>query len=191
MVPGSRLGRYEILSVLGSGGMGSVYRARDIALQRVVAIKVMAVRAADAKQRLRREARTLAHFNHPNIVTVYDVGEDDGQLYFVTELIDGHSLAVVLQRTEHIDRNDVIEIASQVGQALTFIHGHGFLHRDVKPSNILLSSAGRVFLSDFGLAVSTRATSTISGSSVLGTPRYMSPEQAQGLRLDARSDIYS
>jgi hypothetical protein len=171
--------------------MGAVYKALDTTLQRVVAIKVVGTRIPDGQQTFTSEARTLARLHHPNIVAVYDVGETDAHFYFVTELVQGPSLADLLDHGTRLDQSDVIEIATQVGHALAFMHQHGFLHRDVKPSNILLSNDGRVLLSDFGLAESAGAKPATHGDVVIGTPRYMSPEQAKGQALDCRSDLYS
>lgn len=172
--------------------MGTVYKARDIRLDRTVAIKVVPRPATgDSQPAFVGEARTLARLSHPNIVRVYDVGEFEGGLYLVTEFIEGRSLAEILQSGTRLDPDEATEIIAQVGQALAFMHRHNLTHRDIKPANILVCDSGRVLLSDLGLAVQFNDALLTTAGTVLGTPRYMSPEQAMGSRLDGRSDIYS
>jgi WD40 repeat protein len=200
---GRHLGPYEIISLIGSGGMGEVYRARDPRLGREVALKVIrgeCVEGADRLQRFEREARAAAALNHPNILTVHDVGSDAGTAYVVTELLEGETLRAVLSRRSPA-RSQVLSFAVQAAQGLAAAHQKGIVHRDLKPENLFLTTEGRVKILDFGLAKlagvpsagsgqATEERSTRSGV-VLGTVAYMSPEQAKALAVDARSDIFS
>jgi len=179
---GTRLGPYEILAPLGAGGMGEVWKARDSRLNRVVAIKSL---KAGAGVRFRQEARALAALNHPNICTLYDIGDD----YLVMEYIEGAPIAGPMAIGE------ALRLAGEIADALEAAHRRGLLHRDLKPSNVLVTKSGAKLL-DFGLAKSTvdsgddDATKTTEGA-ILGTAAYMSPEQACGRPLDRRSDIFS
>ncbi|NUN47214.1 MAG: protein kinase [Candidatus Brocadiae bacterium] len=194
---GSRVGaRYEIVCLLGRGGMGAVYRARDLTLGRQVALKVLlgaGVAGEDEIARFRLEASALASLAHPGIVPVFDSGQEDGRPYFAMELVEGRSLEAVL-KTERIGLERGLGIIRDVARALAFAHGRGLVHRDVKPGNILLDAAGAARLTDFGLArrITEASGLTLSGA-VLGTPAYMAPEQARGdaRGADARSDVYS
>src|SRR5262245_4896576 len=188
---GTRLGPYEVVAALGAGGMGEVYRARDIRLGRDVAIKLLPEAFAADPDRLRRfeqEARAIAALNHPNICQLHDVGPG----YLVLEYVDGEPL----QGRMPVD--SAVRIAIQVASALEAAHRRGILHRDLKPANILVTRDGTAKLLDFGVAKLLASsvsgpddvTRTIDGA-VLGTPAYMSPEQAEGKPLDARSDIFS
>jgi serine/threonine protein kinase/tetratricopeptide (TPR) repeat protein len=199
----ARFGPFEITGMLGAGGMGEVYRARDSRLQREVAIKVLpAVLAADRVRLLRfeREARMLALLNHPHIAQVHGLEEYDGRRVLVMELVEGPTLAELI--ASHPDAPialpTVLSIASQIADGLDAAHEKGIIHRDLKPANIALTSAGSVKILDFGVAKTTAsdamATSTITAidaSVVIGTPAYMSPEQARGLRIDKRADIWA
>lgn len=193
--PGSRFGGYEILGELGAGGMGRVLRARDLALDRVVAIKVLAselARDAAFVQRFQREARAVASLSHPNIVQIFAVGNLDGVHFLAMEYLDGQSLARYL-KTAHWPEADAILIARQVCQALQVAHAAGIVHRDIKPDNLILTRRGEVKVVDLGIAkrVDDDQSMTQSGSAV-GTPHYISPEQVQGRRdIDGRADIYS
>jgi len=200
---GARLGQYEIKSVLGSGGMGDVYRADDTKLGRPVAIKLLAedLVSASARQRFQREAQLASSLNHPHILTVYDVGEFDGRQYLVTEFVDGGTLQEWAFASPRTWRNSV-DLMVGVADALATAHAAGILHRDIKPSNILVTTSGYAKLADFGLAKlqeprdSPEATRTMGAEPtkagiVLGTLAYMSPEQASGQAADARSDIFS
>ena len=193
---GSKIGPYEIQSQLGQGGMATVYKAFQSSLNRPVAIKVMADRYASDPvfvERFRREARSIASLHHPNILTVYDAGEVDGLLYMVMEYIDGETLREELQG-QPIGLDRCAKVVDQVSAALHYANGKGIVHRDVKPSNVLLDkSSDRAVLADFGIAklldgTGANLTATNEG---MGTPEYMSPEQALGETLDARSDEYS
>jgi tetratricopeptide (TPR) repeat protein len=200
--PGTRLGPYEIIAPLGAGGMGEVYRARDERLGRDVAVKVVAAHSIDAPQareRFEREARSVAGLQHPNICTIFDVGDADGHPFIVMELLHGETLQQRLQRGP-MELSTVVEIASALADGLHSAHAAGVVHRDIKPANIFLTERGPKIL-DFGLAkaesraiahasAETRARLTESGTTI-GTVAYMSPEQLRGEAADARSDVFS
>ncbi|HJT17792.1 MAG TPA: serine/threonine-protein kinase, partial [Thermoanaerobaculia bacterium] len=196
IAPGSRLGPYEILSPIGAGGMGEVWKARDTRLDRSVAVKVLpAGFAQNAQLRLRfeREAKTISQLDHPHICTLFDVGDD----YLVMEFLEGESLADRLTRGP-LPLGEVLRLGTQIAQALDRAHRAGIVHRDLKPGNIMLTKSGAKLL-DFGLARSTVTTATdatqhkplTSEGMILGTYQYMSPEQIAGEEADARSDIFS
>jgi hypothetical protein len=186
--------RYRILEILGQGGMGTVYKALDTRLQRLVALKVLQFAPdAESKQRFLTEAEALARLSHPNIPQVYDFGDADGLLYLAVEYVEGRSLRQIMPEGKPLnpDYPDyAAEIIRHVGTALSYAHQRGVIHRDVKPSNILISN-GRVLLTDFGLAIAPGASTLTAGGTIAGTPAYMSPEQAMGKPVDARSDIFS
>jgi Tol biopolymer transport system component/serine/threonine protein kinase len=200
---GAKLGPYEIISLVGSGGMGEVYRARDPRLGRDIAIKVLpAAFAADVDRlrRFEREARAAAALNHPNIVTVYSVEKENALLLLTMELVEGRSLALVIPKGG-MGLDDLLTIAIPLADAIAAAHAKGITHRDLKPANIMIGAgehAGRVKVLDFGLAQldassllsKNAATLTIEGG-ILGTVAYMSPEQAAGTPVDARSDLFS
>lgn len=193
---GRKIGPYEIKESLGKGGMASVYRAYQPSLERDVAIKVMAEQfASDANfaERFRREAKSIARLRHPNILTVYDIGEDSNLLYIAMEVIEGETLREEM-RGKPLPIEKTLKHISQVADALDYANKAGIIHRDIKPSNVLIDKqSGRAVLSDFGIAKLAEATTsqlTATGLGV-GTPDYMSPEQAQGEPIDARSDQYS
>jgi serine/threonine protein kinase len=203
---GTSLGPYEILAVLGRGGMGEVYRARDTRLNRIVAIKFLAPEMADAvaRRRFQQEAQTASSLNHPHILTVFEAGESDGRQYLVTEFIDGGTLKDWAHDQTRTLRQKV-ELLTGVADGLAAAHTAGILHRDIKPANILVAKNGYAKLGDFGLAKLAEPAAepgaydtTLSASEertregvIVGTIAYMSPEQASGQRLDARSDIFS
>jgi eukaryotic-like serine/threonine-protein kinase len=204
---GEKLGHYEILDKIGEGGMGQVWRARDARLNRSVAIKILPAEVAGdpvRRQRFEQEARSLGALNHPNIVSVYDIGQSDGRAYIVSELVEGESLRTVLERGALMGRS-LIETAAQIAEALAAAHALGIVHRDVKPENIMVAAPqsgapGRVKVLDFGLAKQNApqaagedaATMLLSQPGmVLGTVGYMSPEQVRGENVDPRSDIFS
>jgi serine/threonine protein kinase/Flp pilus assembly protein TadD len=203
---GTRLGRYEIRSELGKGGMGEVYLAYDLTLQRKVALKVLRADLTAKKellQRFEREAFAASRLNHPNILTIYEIVRENGYHIIVTEFVDGESLGQHLKRSLfHLP--EILEIGVQIASALAAAHQAGILHRDIKPDNIMLRSDRLVKVLDFGMAKlseqegvnsDTHAPNKVSSITkpgiVMGTPHYMSPEQARGLTLDARSDIWS
>jgi serine/threonine protein kinase len=198
---GTRLGPYELLELLGQGGMGAVYRARDSRLERDVAVKVLPDSFASDPDRLRRftqEARAVAALNHPNILTIHDVGTDCGIPYVVTELLRGETWRELLTRRMPTSRQ-VLTYAAQAAQGLAAAHAKGLVHRDLKPENLFLTSDGRVKILDFGLAKQSASggetAATISnqtlGNVLVGTLAYMAPEQAQALPVDARADVFA
>jgi serine/threonine protein kinase len=191
------LGNYRLIDRLGAGGMGEVWRAEDTRLQRLVAIKILSERIANDpewKARFLREARTIAQLNHPNIATIYSIEQDAGKLFIAMELVEGESLAAVLSRGA-LPPADAVRIFKQVAEALAEAHDKGIVHRDIKPDNILVGKRAIKVL-DFGIAkqITTAATSTptlTQAGLIVGTPFYMSPEQALGRPVDARSDLFS
>ena len=192
---GRRLGDFEVLEFLGRGGMGAVYKARQVSLDRLVALKVLAEplsRNAAFVERFRREARAAAAVRHPNIIEVHAVGEDQGHQFIAMEFIEGETLAARLKREGRLGPAQAVDILRQTAAALRKAHEAGILHRDIKPSNILLDSDGLVKVADFGLAKrpDQDVSLTQTGHS-LGTPRYMSPEAFRNTGADARSDLYS
>ena len=186
--------RYELEELVGTGGMSSVYRARDRLLERQVAIKVLHEhysRDEDYVERFRREARAAAKLSHPNIVTVIDRGEADGRQFIVFEYVDGENLKQLVAGQGRLPVRDALELGIQIGRALAFAHAQGLVHRDVKPQNVLIR-AGDAKVTDFGIARSldVQVGLTQTGT-VLGTSEYISPEQATGRQVDARTDVYS
>ena len=189
--------RYEIQNRIGRGGMADVFLARDVLLDRPVAIKVLFPEYAtdpNFVERFRREAQSAAGLNHPNIVSVYDWGKYSNTYYMAMEYVEGRTLADILRANGHVSSVQAAEIASEVSAALSFAHRNGVVHRDIKPANILIGSAGAVKVADFGIARAmnsgTEQNLTQVGS-VMGTATYFSPEQAQGAQPDPRSDLYS
>jgi eukaryotic-like serine/threonine-protein kinase len=186
--------RYRLGSLLGVGGMAKVYLADDRVLERQVAVKVLSPPYAQDPmfvERFRREARAAARLSHPNIVAVFDSGSDAGEHYLVMEYVAGQSLAELLHRQGRLTPRRAAELAVEVCAALAAAHAQGLVHRDVKPANVLVDADGRVKVADFGI-VKAAATATLTGTgTVLGTAAYLSPEQAQGGPVDARSDLYS
>ena len=187
--------RYEIVRHLARGGMAEVYLAHDQLLDRRVALKVLfAEFARDPAfvQRFRREAQAAANLNHPNIVAVFDWGEEDGTYFIVMEYVEGRSLREAIQAEGPLYPNLAADLASDIAGALGFAHRNGVVHRDVKPGNILLTPQGQVKVTDFGIARAAGASEGLTQTgSVMGTATYFSPEQAQGLPVDVRSDVYS
>jgi eukaryotic-like serine/threonine-protein kinase len=196
----TRLGPYEIVSALGAGGMGEVYRARDPRLKREVAIKVLPASFSSDPQRLHRfeqEAIAAGALNHPNILAVYDIGQQDGAPYIVSEILDGATLRERL-RSGPLPIRKAVDYAQQIASGLAAAHDKGIVHRDLKPENIFITNDGRVKILDFGLAKLTRSetedqTQTVQSDpgTVVGTVGYMSPEQLRGKPADARSDLFS
>lgn len=188
----------EILEMIGVGGMGAVYRVRQKKLDRVVALKIIRPDISESDeflQRFEREAKAMARLNHPNIVSIYDFGNQNGICYYLMELVDGPDLAE-LCRSEDLPPGESLEIVTQVCRAMQYAHDHGVVHRDIKPTNILLNREGVVKIADFGLAKLCSAgdptTQLTQTRQVFGTPRYMAPEQIEATReVDHRADIYS
>jgi serine/threonine-protein kinase len=193
-------GRYELDGVVGRGGMAEVYRARDIRLDRVVAVKTLRedlARDATFQARFRREAQSAASLNHPSIIAVYDTGEDmegpSNVPYIVMEYVDGRTLRDLLREDRRLLPERALEITDGVLRALDYSHRHGIVHRDIKPANVMLTRSAEVKVMDFGIAraVSDAQATMTQTAQVIGTAQYLSPEQARGERVDARSDLYS
>ncbi len=199
IVEGGRLGRYQILRLLGAGAMGEVFLAEDPHIGRRVAIKTVKLEdgrpneMAERKRRLERESRAAGKLLHPNVVALFDVGEDAGVLYLAFECVEGSDLAQRLEVDPPLTLREVITFVRQAAEGLDYAHRQGVVHRDIKPSNLLISAAsGTIKVSDFGIAKLKDQTSdlTMTGS-VVGSPHYLSPEQIRGDDLDGRSDIFS
>ena len=194
MIP-ETLGPYRIERELGRGGMAVVYLAYHQRLERHVALKVLHEHLqhdADLVDRFLFEARAASRLEHRNIVVVYDAGQADGRDYIAMAYVEGESLADILQRVEGpLPPDFVISVIDQVSEALDYAHRRGIVHRDIKPSNILVRENGHVLLTDFGIAHAASMGAFTKAGSVWGTPQYMSPEQAAGLKVDGRSDVYS
>ena len=195
MAVGERIAdRYELTDVVGSGGMSSVYCAFDTLLERNVALKILHERFTgdeDHVERFRREARAVAQLSHPNIVTVIDRGETDGKQFIVFELVDGENLKELVERGGPLPVRRALEIGLEVARALSFAHGQGLVHRDVKPQNVLLDADGRAKVTDFGIVRSVGTVGNTETGTVLGTSQYIAPEQARGEHVDALTDVYS
>lgn len=190
-----KIGRYEILSTLGQGAMGVVYRATDPLLERTVAIKTISLELSkdefeEFERRFYREARSAGRLNHPNIVTIHDVGNNDDIAYMAMEFLEGEELRDILDAGGLLSPDRIAAIASQVADGLAFAHEHGVVHRDIKPSNIMILKNGVVKITDFGIALIPSSSRTMAGM-ILGSPKYMSPEQVVGQEVDGRSDIFS
>ncbi|MBI1916314.1 MAG: protein kinase [Planctomycetes bacterium] len=191
--PGARFGRYEILAELGHGGMGIVYRARDTQLDRDVALKTVRPDRAGTTDRFLREARAMAAVRHDHVVEVYDYGEENGVRFVAMPLLAGETLATRLKQQSPLLAAEVIRIGKELAEGLAAVHEKGLIHRDLKPANVWLEAPrGRVKLLDFGLARDPGADDGVTGpGAVVGTPAYMSPEQVNGLALDAQTDLFS
>jgi serine/threonine protein kinase len=203
---GRRLGPCEILSAIGAGGMGEVYRARDIRLDRIVAIKVLPTHLAarsELRERFEREARTIASLNHPHICTLFDIGQQDGIDYLVMEYLEGETLAQRLMKGS-LALEQVLQFAIEIADALDKAHRKGVTHRNLKPGNIMLTKSGAKLL-DFGLAKLQQSAAPVNAFSqlptaneaitaegrILGTLQYMAPAQVEGKEVDARTDIFA
>lgn len=191
---GQRLGQYELLSLLGRGGMATVYRARQASMERDVAIKIIDPRLAESPdfvKRFEREARTIASLSHPHILKVFDFGQFGEHLYLVMELLKGGSLANLIQKGP-LPLDIVEKVLDQVASALDYAHEQEIIHRDLKPQNVLLDEKGHAFLTDFGIArLLNRGTKLTQSGMVMGTPAYMAPEIWDNQPSDARADIYA
>jgi tRNA A-37 threonylcarbamoyl transferase component Bud32 len=188
-------GRYELEELVGSGGMSSVYRAHDRVLERTVALKVLHRKLADDEEyveRFRREAQMVAGLLHHNIVTVIDRGEDDDRPFIVFEYVGGENLKELVQREGPLPVERALELGLQIASGLAFAHENGFIHRDVKPQNVLLNGNGEAKVTDFGIARSLDVKQGVTQTgAVVGTSEYIAPEQAQGQHVDERTDVYS
>ena len=193
-INGETVGPYKIQEQLGQGGMATVYKAYHPALDRYVAIKVMDAalsKEQDFIERFKREARVIAKLDNTHIVPVYDFDEHNGQPYIVLKFIDGQTLKDRM-RSSQLSKPEIMKIVSAVGDGLEYAHKRGVLHRDTKPSNVLISSEDKIYLTDFGLARLVESASSLTGDMIIGTPHYISPEQAMNAdKLDEGTDIYS
>src|SRR5262245_4363095 len=187
--------RYELVELVGSGGMSSVYKAHDRLLERNVALKLLHphyVEDAEYVERFRREARAVAQLSHPNVVTVIDRGEADGHQFIVFEYVDGQNLKELIRRSGRLPVRRAVELALAVADGLAFAHQQGIVHRDVKPQNVLLNGDGEAKVTDFGIARSLEVERGVTQTgTVMGTSNYLSPEQASGRAVGPRTDVYS
>jgi serine/threonine protein kinase len=192
--PGSTLAGFEVESVVGVGGIGTLYRARQLRLDRPVALKVVSpevARDAVVRERLRREARTVAALDHPNVVPLYAAGEEDGNVYIVTRWVEGTELGNLIHDGGPLAPERAARIAAQIAAALELAHEKGVVHRDVKPSNVIVTSEDHVYLTDFGLAKRMGTAPGLTAvDRMLGTVDYVAPEQIEGSEPDARGDVY-
>ncbi|HXM78849.1 MAG TPA: protein kinase, partial [Thermoanaerobaculia bacterium] len=195
--PGSRIGRFEISGLLGEGAMGVVYLGHDPQIERPVAIKTLrppgiGTAASDVESRFLKEAKLAGRLQHPNVVTIYEAGEDAGLLYIAMEYVDGESLTRYLASRQTLTLRERVEVVREVALALQHAHERGVLHRDVKPGNILLTRDRRVKVADFGIGKLLSGTQDLTRTGqMVGSPAYMSPEQIRGEKLDGRSDFFS
>jgi len=192
----SQLGRYEVISELGQGAMGVVYKARDPLIDRVVAIKTINLALAlDEKEeyenRFYQEAKAAGRLSHPNIVTIYDVGKNGDVAYIAMEFLEGCELRNIMNDNGLLPISQVLDIVAQVAQGLAYAHEHDIIHRDVKPSNVMVVRDGHIKITDFGIARMPYSAVQTQTGMVLGSPKYMSPEQVMGKSIDQRSDIFS
>ena len=187
-----RVGKFELHEPIGEGAMGAVWRAYDSVIRRYVALKLLsrAGRTADARERLLREARAAGALPHPNIVTIYDLGEADGQLFIAMELVDGHDLSTLIALSEPLPLERKLDLVIDVLQGLSYAHERGVIHRDIKPSNVRIASDGSVKIMDFGIARLQSADVTGSGA-IVGTPTYMAPEQITNGAITPATDVFA
>ena len=192
--PGQMLGPYRIINQIGKGGMATVYKAYQPSVDRYVAVKVLPSQLAESKEfatRFQQEARIIAKLEHPHILPVFDYGESNGIAFFVMRYLEAGTLKDRMVAGRPLPIQEIDKLFTQLSEALSYAHSHGVVHRDLKPANALIDSQGNVFLTDFGIAkllesASPRLTQT---DAIMGTPAYISPEQAQGQPVDQRSDI--
>jgi eukaryotic-like serine/threonine-protein kinase len=193
--PGTSIGsRYEIVRLLGQGGMGAVYQAHDKELERQVAIKVIRADMAanpEILQRFKQELILARQITHKNVIRIFDLGQADGIKFITMEYIEGENLQGVLRRKKKLEPAEAANILAQVCRALEAAHNEGVIHRDLKPQNIMLDKSGRAYVMDFGIARSMLGAGMTQTGALIGAPDYMSPEQAKGQALDARSDLFS
>src|SRR5438309_8479059 len=187
-----RVGKFELHELIGEGAMGAVWRAYDSVIRRYVALKLLsrAGRPTDAQERFMREARAAGALQHPNIVTIYDLGESDDQLFIAMELVDGRDLSSLIALSEPLALERKLDIVIEVLQGLSYAHDRGVIHRDIKPSNVRVASDGRVKIMDFGIARLQSAEATGSGS-IIGTPTYMAPEQITNGAITPATDVFA
>jgi serine/threonine-protein kinase len=195
--PAHKIGRYEILGELGHGAMGVVFKGRDPIIDRLVAIKTIRFdrlyedqEIQSLQERFFKEAQAAGKITHPNIVTIFDVGEEDGLSYIAMEYVEGESLSRYTSKDHLLPVEEVLTIITEIAEALDFAHQRGIVHRDIKPANIMRTLEGQVKVMDFGIAKLPDSTLTQTGS-ILGTPSYMSPEQINGQAIDGRSDLFA
>jgi serine/threonine-protein kinase len=195
VAPRKTLGRYEIVGEIARGAMGVVYKARDPLIDRLVAIKTVNIGVPNAEsdafeRRFFREAKSAGRLNHPNVVTIHDVGKSEDVAYIAMEYLDGKSLREILDSGVVLPPNRIADIVAEIAEGLAFAHRYGVVHRDVKPANVMVLASGAVKITDFGIALLPMGTRTMTGN-VFGSPRYTSPEQVMGRPIDGRSDIFS
>lgn len=192
--PNMQLGKYEVLEKIGEGGFGTVYKAHDPSLDRYVALKVLhpyLTKDTSTLERFRLEARLAARLKHPHIVTIFEVDESQGNYYIAMEYVEGQSLSALIEAQGPLSSKRIAGIIRQVGEALDYAHTQGLIHRDVKPSNIILGEGDRATLTDFGIVKAAGESGITTTGVAVGTPEYMAPEQVTGEALDARTDTYS
>jgi diguanylate cyclase (GGDEF)-like protein len=193
----SHLGRYEIIDELGRGAMGIVYKAHDPLIGRAVAIKAINLEPLSAKEKVEfetrfyQEAKAAGHLNHPNIVTIYDLGKSGDIAYIAMELMQGRELQDIIDKVSRLSIEDALDIAIQVASGLSYAHQHGIIHRDIKPTNIMVLGNNHAKIADFGIAKMPTALAQTRTGLIIGSPLYMSPEQIESRSVDARSDIFS
>ncbi|MBQ7916050.1 MAG: serine/threonine protein kinase, partial [Firmicutes bacterium] len=186
--------RYELLEVIGSGGMAVVFRGMDHKLHREVAVKVMREDFNDDPlqvEKFRKEAHAIAMLTHPNIVGIYDVGTEQGMEYMVKEYVDGITLKDYIRRRGHMGADEIVKVVIKIAEALKCAHESNIIHRDIKPQNVLVTPRGEVKVTDFGIAKFTKSSTVTDHKDAMGSVHYLSPEQARGQQVDARSDLYS
>jgi serine/threonine protein kinase len=193
--PGSRFAGYQIERVVGLGGVGILYRARQLRLERPVALKLVEPEIARdpvVRERLRREARAVASLEHPNVVPLYEAGEEDGTIFIATRWVEGTELGTLIRGSGPLAPQRAARIAAQIAAALETAHEKGLVHRDIKPSNVILTAEGHAYLTDFGLVKRAETAPGLTrADQMLGTVDYVAPEQIEGNEADARSDVYS
>lgn len=190
----ARIGHFRITGKIGKGGMGDIYKAVQEPLNRIVALKVLPPKLSRDEEFAKRfeiEAKAISLLQHQNIVSIYEYGEEDGLRYFAMQFVDGTDLGRFIASNKMLSIIEIIDFSKQICRGLRYAHGHNIIHRDIKPGNALLDKNGVIRLSDFGIAKIFSGTDITMTGSAVGTPEYMSPEQAQGKKLDAQTDIYS
>jgi serine/threonine protein kinase len=187
---------YELLGVLGKGGMGSVYKARQVKLNRLVALKVLHIEGdseeeKEAEKRFYSEAQAMKELNHQNLATVYDFGKQDDKIFIAMTFVEGEALSDIIKREKNLPVKNAMYIAWQIARGLEYAHERGIIHRDIKPSNIMIMKNNAVCIIDFGISITTDSQRLTNPGMTMGTPEYMSPEQCQNRNVTLQSDIYS